>query len=258
MQSSQAPASASTCPVSPEARAEFSKQAAAVTAANATKSSGKCPVDHGGANNNKKADASRCPVDHAHASFSPANSELPPNQKPAPGQRHALPTDRVVSSIPSAAGGDPLWVYPSQQMFYNAMKRKGYAPQEEEMNAVVAIHNAVNERTWAEVVAWEATLHPECTATLKLARFQGKPTEPTPKARLNSLMGYSPPFDRHDWVVTRCGEEVTYLIDFYHGRKTAGRPVAMHIDARPAGNDFAEMWDRVQLPFVRFWKGLRG
>ena len=214
-------------------------------------------MDHGGANNNKKADASKCPVDHAPRLL--LAGQLGAAAKPEAGTRPAapLPTDRVVSSIPSAAGGDPQ-VYPSQQMFYNAMKRKGYAPQEEEMNAVVAIHNAVNERTWAEVVAWEATLHPECTATLKLARFQGKPTEPTPKARLDSLMGYSPPFDRHDWVVTRCGEEVTYLIDFYHGRKTAGRPVAMHIDARPAGNDFAEMWDRVQLPFVRFWKGLRG
>ena len=31
------------------------------------------------------------------------------------------------------------------------MKRKGYSPHEEEMNAVVAIHNAVNERAWAEV-----------------------------------------------------------------------------------------------------------
>ena len=35
----------------------------------------------------------------------------------------------------------------------NAMKRKGYSPQEEEMDAVVAIHNAVNERAWAEVRA---------------------------------------------------------------------------------------------------------
>ena len=79
-----------------------------------------------------------------------ANS-MPANQKPAKGQRAALPTERATSSIPSAAGGDPLWVYPSEQQFYNAMKRKGYSPHEEEMNAVVAIHNAVNERAWAEV-----------------------------------------------------------------------------------------------------------
>ena len=186
-----------------------------------------------------------------------ANS-MPANQKPAKGQRAALPTERATSSIPSAAGGDPLWVYPSEQQFYNAMKRKGYAPQEEEMGAVVAIHNAVNERAWAEVVAWEATLHPECTAGLRLLRFEGKPTEPTPKARVNALLGYSAPFDRHDWTVTRCGKEVTYLLDFYNGRATPGRPVAMHIDARPAADDVQGAWDRVRLPFVRMWQAMQG
>lgn len=110
----------------------------------------------------------------------------------------------------------------------------------------------------AQVVAWESTLHPECTAELKLLRFQGKPTEPTPKARLNSLLGYSPPFDRHDWVISRCGKEVTYLLDFYNGRATRGRPVAMHIDARPAGDDVQGAWDRVRLPFVRMWQAWQG
>ena len=108
------------------------------------------------------------------------------------------------------------------------------------------------------MVAWEATLHPECVASLKLLRFQGKPTEPTPKARLNALLGYTPPFDRHDWTVTRCGEEATYLIDFYNGKASAGKPVAMHIDARPAADDFQGAWDRVRLPFVRMWQTMRG
>lgn len=35
-----------------------------------------------------------------------------------------------------------VWVYPSEQMFYNAMKRKGWTPAEDDMAAVVAIHNA--------------------------------------------------------------------------------------------------------------------
>ena len=29
---------------------------------------------------------------------------------------------------------------------------------------------------------------------------------------------YTPPFDRHDWVVDRCGTEVRYIIDFYTGK----------------------------------------
>lgn len=44
------------------------------------------------------------------------------------------------SSCP--ARWEQVWVYPSQQMFYNAMKRKGWTPSEDDMAAVVAIHNA--------------------------------------------------------------------------------------------------------------------
>ena len=99
----------------------------------------------------------------------------------------------------------------------------------------------------AQVVEWEATLHPECLRDLKLVRFQGKPDEPTPKARARALLGSSPPFDRHDWVVSRCGKEVTYLLDFYNGRATAGMPISMHIDARPAADSLPGVWDRVRM-----------
>lgn len=37
---------------------------------------------------------------------------------------------------------------------------------------------------------------------------RGRPQEFSPKARLLNLLGYRLPFDRHDWVVDRCGEEV--------------------------------------------------
>lgn len=47
-----------------------------------------------------------------------------PNQRPATDQPFPLPTDRVRSNIPKA-GTDETWVYPSQQMFWNAMLRKG-------------------------------------------------------------------------------------------------------------------------------------
>jgi cytochrome c heme-lyase len=99
------------------------------------------------------------------------------------------------------------WVYPSEQMFFNAMKRKGWEPKEEDMRAVVGIHNAVNERTWAEVMKWEK-MHAAACGNPRLVRFQGRPTDFSPRARLNSLLGYTLPFDRHDWVVDRCGTEV--------------------------------------------------
>jgi hypothetical protein len=49
----------------------------------------------------------------------------------------------------------------------------------------------------------------------------------SPKARLlNFFLGVPLPFDRHDWVVDRCGKEVRYIIDYY---ETDG---AYSIDAR--------------------------
>lgn len=117
----------------------------------------------------------------------PANSELPPNQRPTPGQRKLLSTERVQSTIPRSEGDD-TWQYPSQQMFYNAMKRKGYAPSEDDMDSVVAIHNAVNERTWQEILKWEKAHCEECP-TPKLLRFQGRPADLSPKV---SSVFYTP------------------------------------------------------------------
>jgi len=213
----------------------------------------------GGGGGGAPAEGSRCPVvrkgDASADVLNPANAmPATPNQQPAPGQRVPLSTHRVTSTIPSTTGSEPLWVYPSEQMFFNAMRRKGYEPREEEMHAVIAIHNSVNERTWSQVLEWERTLHPECADALKLVRFTGKPDEPTPKARARSLVGYAAPFDRHDWVLSRCGKEVTYLIDFYNGRPTPTHPVAMHIDARPMADDLQGVWDRVRMPFMGLWR----
>ena len=48
------------------------------------------------------------------------------------------------------------WIYPSEEMFFNAMKRKDWDPRAEDMRAIVPIHNAVNERAWKEIKQWEA------------------------------------------------------------------------------------------------------
>lgn len=108
-----------------------------------------------------------CPMSGASRdqSIDPKNQmPVQPNQQPAPGQRFALPTDRYRSSIPKAAttpgsanqpNEEEAWLYPSPQMFYNAMRRKGWDPREEDMTAVVSIHNAVNERSWSQVLEWE-------------------------------------------------------------------------------------------------------
>lgn len=92
----------------------------------------------------------------------------------APTQ-HDLGTDRVISSIPRSTddgattsacpvnhetetGADPKtgnWVYPSEKMFFDAMKRKGHDTRANDMKTVVPIHNAVNERAWHEIREWE-------------------------------------------------------------------------------------------------------
>lgn len=175
-----------------------------------------------------------------------------------PGQDKPLQTSRVVSSIPrgdeqtpahqTGLVDEPTWVYPSEQQFFNAMKRKGWKPQEEDMTTVVAIHNAVNERTWAEVLRWENKFHASECDYPKLARFQGRPTDMSPKARFMTMLGFTAPFDRHDWTVDRCGEHVRYVIDFYRGRQVDPRiPASFHIDARPALDSTQALKDRVKM-----------
>jgi cytochrome c heme-lyase len=69
-----------------------------------------------------------------------------------------------------------------------------------------------------------------------LHSFEGLSKQLSPKARINSLLGYQEPFDRHDWVVDRCGTKVDYLIDFYAGKPDAhGRP-SFYLDVRPKLN----------------------
>ncbi len=47
-----------------------------------------------------------------------------PQQLPSPGQQQPLSTNRVVSGI-AKGGTESTWLYPSEQMFYNSLKRKG-------------------------------------------------------------------------------------------------------------------------------------
>lgn len=123
----------------------------------------------------------KCPVDHtAYKHFLPATPPAPnaasantscdsetmlnPSNNmpqvsqnfPLPGQNVPLRTSRVVSSIPKADDStEKLWVYPSEQMFFNAMRRKNWNPQERDMSIVVPIHNAVNEQAWRKILEWE-------------------------------------------------------------------------------------------------------
>ncbi|CEH14262.1 Holocytochrome c synthase/heme-lyase [Ceraceosorus bombacis] len=143
------------------------------------------------------------------------------------------------SSGQSAQAEDANWVYPSPAQFFAAMARKNQNPNAADMDIVVPIHNAVNERAWNEILKWEQGWDPaskdKCGGP-KLVTFKGKPGELTWKAWARGLAGYSAPFDRHDWEVDRCGHRVRYIIDFYSGpRAKDGRAsLSFFLDVRPA------------------------
>jgi len=160
------------------------------------------------------SDADACPVDHSARSAwlagrqaapealgasHPLRSLRPPERTRAPRSADTLPTDRETSSIPRLLD-DPeqpatKWVYPSQRQFHAALERKGHkAHRVEDMDSIVPIHNAVNERTWAQVLDWERrALGPEAEAriedSVKLVSFKGRPKELSPRAWFRSLVG---------------------------------------------------------------------
>jgi cytochrome c heme-lyase len=135
-------------------------------------------------------------------------------------------------------------------MFFEAMRRKSYDPKEADMKTIVPIHNAVNERAWYEIKRWEAGRSDACGGP-KLASFSGLSTSLTPRARWKALMGYQTPFDRHDWVVDRCGTKVEYVIDFYAGKdeKVPGKELNFYLDVRPKLNSL-EGW---KMRTARYW-----
>ncbi len=172
-----------------------------------------------------------------------------------------LSAQRIQSSIPRA-DCEGSWQYPSPRMFYSAMQRKGFSPDATEMDAIVAIHNVVNEQTWQEVLKWERRACPSPAPPPKLARFMGRPRDLSPRAAFRHyILGRVRPFDRHDWFVERAdGTTVRYVIDFYSGQAADARradgalcapPPSFHIDARPAIDSPRSLWQRLSFSWWR-------
>jgi cytochrome c heme-lyase len=137
------------------------------------------------------------------------------SQSRASNQIEDLPVEREMSSIPRG-DAESNWEYPSPQQMYNAMLRKGYddTPQDA-VESMVAVHNFLNEGAWAEIVEWERRFsrglgygwqackqgeegsvagagmlpNPEGVPPPRLLRFQGRPKDTTPKARVLQLLG---------------------------------------------------------------------
>ena len=85
--------------------------------------------------------------------------------------------------------------------------------------------------------------HKDGSTDSKMHSSECKATQYSPKARFGALIGFKPPFDRHDCVIDRDGKEVRYIVDYYHD-KDPSNPDAAKIDVRPA----LDSLDAFQVP----------
>lgn len=261
-------------------------------------SGGGCPVKHAPPQPpSSSSDGGGCPVKARHQEYNVYSqpidkmNNMPKGAKtqlPNPSQQMELPTNRVSSTIPKGGDGvETTWTYPSPQQFYNALSRKGkmdntnnqsggggggagesseeVAASEEDMSSVVALHNNMNEKTWAKVVEWERQTYDE-TSTPKLLKFTGCPHDLSPKAAIKHyLLGHPLPYDRHDWTILRNdGTTTRYIIDYYYDETRAslsenssmpklhdrsGTP-SLLVDVRPALDGASPLFARaVQMPY---------
>lgn len=164
------------------------------------------------------------------------------------------------------------WIYPSERQFFEALMRKGNLPSSTtsakdlatSVASIIPIHNAVNERAWRQILEWESRAPASDPGSKKcggpkLYAFRGLGVEPqflSPRARINGLLGYQHPFDRHDWVVERCdGERIEYVIDFYQGKSSEGSTGASGLTAN-AGPGKLNFYLDVR-PKLNTWEGWR-
>ncbi|GAA5864140.1 hypothetical protein JCM3774_006394 [Rhodotorula dairenensis] len=238
--------SSASCPVDHETRAEWSKQQQ------------QPPQHHSNPVSNPLArhlsterEVSSIPrwLPTAAAAGEPAaatTSSLPAEGAPpaaCPMHEANVNSAEQAATVPT----EQNWVYPSPASFYTALERKQRNPRAEDMDIVVPIHNAVNERVWHQVLEWERAamgIAPGQETGSRLVSFIGRPKQMSPRARWKSLIGYTAPFDRHDWIVDRPVHppssssasspattttdptaadntesiRVRYVIDFYTGR----------------------------------------
>jgi cytochrome c heme-lyase len=127
---------------------------------------------------------------------------------------------------------------------------QGWQPDEQDMGNVVRIHNVVNEQAWRHVLHWEQLHARDCNCP-KLKRFEGRPKDYSPRALMLNAVGYKLPFDRHDWYVDRCGQEVRYVIDFYNATGS-GAAGGMFLDVRPALDSPGAVIDRLRMSAIQW------
>lgn len=150
-----------------------------------------CPIH---ASNGQTKQEESCPVSKP-LPYNPDTNDFKYDQSVDASQKETLSKSRVVSSIPKLEGsplpghqpeGVAKWVYPSEQQYYNAMKRKGFHPAVSDVPVILTIHNVVNEKGWSQVIEWESL---RGNSNPKLVRFSGRPNDLSPKAIFLAALG---------------------------------------------------------------------
>lgn len=159
------------------------------------------------------------------------------------------------SEIPAAGRGNSgdgqAWLNPSPNQLHRALVRKGKDSSDDTKFEVAHVHELVTNQTWEAVKEYERTIHPECADDLRLVRFTGMWGQDSFKGWLTKrLFGYEP-YDRHDWTIDRCGEEVRYVIDYY---MVEDDEITHFVDARPAPT-FGGLFDRLKYAIKRKMEG---
>jgi len=155
-------------------------------------------------------------------------------------------------SIPATGRGNSDdgsgWLNPSAGQLYRSLKRKNKPIEYGDALDVAAVHAMVTSGTWDAIMEYEQ-LHSSACESPKLARFHGMDGIYSLKAKMRHYLLRQPwPYDRHDWVVNRCGEEVRYIIDYYSYPGDEDEEMYT-IDARPAPSNLGNILDRARVGF---------
>jgi cytochrome c heme-lyase len=145
-------------------------------------------------------------------------------------------------TIPSSGHGNSddgsTWVQPSPEQIFRAVRGKGMDLNEEDAFLMALYHSDVVEASWKNIIHdWEQKYIDNGTCTTPtLRKFEGLYGQDTLKAQAMNVLFKTPlPYDRHDWVIDRCGKDVRYIVEYYdlgaEGTSIDIRPAFDSIDA---------------------------
>eukprot|EP00455_Lapot_gusevi_P047958 TRINITY_DN6573_c0_g4_i1.p1 TRINITY_DN6573_c0_g4~~TRINITY_DN6573_c0_g4_i1.p1 ORF type:complete len:184 (+),score=20.14 TRINITY_DN6573_c0_g4_i1:36-554(+) len=119
---------------------------------------------------------------------------------------------------------DEMFYFNNLQEVYDYMRISGIQLSDQDLRVIAA---GISYRAaWKGISVYE-DLHKSACPNPRFKKLIPV-SEPTIKARFLKLIGRDVPFDRHDYLVDRCGTEVRYIVEFY-----ANGTHDFVVDARP-------------------------